>query len=274
MDSWREAATEDYLEKHPELLDRASDAIDLLYEEILLCEQAGEEGVWEDASKRFPQWSGGSHRWRSAIACSSPRPRPVPERRRCRGRIPDAGGTGSGWARTRLPGLATRLADWRVVLKLTPQLGREHVSLARLQHTNIVPLYSAQEDRGRKLRLLCMPYLGNATLARLLGELSRVPLGQRTGQGLVAALERIQREAPLPPAPGGGAQAIPDSRTYVEAICWIGPAAEAMQYAHERGLVHLDLKPSNVLVAADGQPLLLDFPSGPRAPAAGQTLAR
>ena len=35
--------------------------------------------------------------------------------------------------------------------------------------------------------------------------------------------------------------------------------ANALQYAHERGFVHLDLKPSNVLLAADGQPLILDF---------------
>src|SRR5205807_5916330 len=40
---------------------------------------------------------------------------------------------------------------------------------------------------------------------------------------------------------------------------WMIALADAMEYAHNRGVEHLDLKPSNVLVGPHDRPLLVDF---------------
>jgi eukaryotic-like serine/threonine-protein kinase len=44
-----------------------------------------------------------------------------------------------------------------------------------------------------------------------------------------------------------------------EAIEILRDVADALDYAHLRGVVHRDVKPANVLVAADGTPKLADF---------------
>jgi hypothetical protein len=69
-----------------------------------------------------------------------------------------------------------------------------------------------------------------------------------------------QSAAPIAPSFAGPALRFLDRATYVQALCWIGSClADALHHAHQRGLLHLDIKPSNVLMAGDGQPMLLDF---------------
>jgi len=48
----------------------------------------------------------------------------------------------------------------------------------------------------------------------------------------------------------------PDEST---AASWIAQAADAVQHAHQRGIVHCDLKPANLLLGQDGRIHLTDF---------------
>lgn len=47
--------------------------------------------------------------------------------------------------------------------------------------------------------------------------------------------------------------------TLRQALRWVREIAQALHYAHERGIVHRDIKPSNVLIAADGTAKVADF---------------
>jgi WD40 repeat protein/tRNA A-37 threonylcarbamoyl transferase component Bud32 len=58
-----------------------------------------------------------------------------------------------------------------------------------------------------------------------------------------------------------------------QAAGWVMRLAEALDYAHRCGVIHRDVKPANVMLDGDGQPLLADFGLA-RATEAGATLTR
>ncbi len=55
---------------------------------------------------------------------------------------------------------------------------------------------------------------------------------------------RIQREGPLPEA---------------DIVHLAAGVARGLQFAHQRGVIHRDLKPDNILIHSDGSPVISDF---------------
>ena len=105
-----------------------------------------------------------------------------------------------------------------------------------------------------------MPYHGGAVLSRLFALMRPTSPAKRTAQTVLDALDRAQVQARPAGPPDRIVQPAFARGSYVQAVCWIAHClADALHYAHERNLVHLDIKPSNVLMAANGQPMLLDF---------------
>jgi eukaryotic-like serine/threonine-protein kinase len=97
---------------------------------------------------------------------------------------------------------------------------REAETAAQLSHPNIVPIYTVDEQEG--LVFFVMAYISGDNLAKRLHE---------RGVLTVDETRRVLREV-----------------------------ADALAYAHDRGVVHRDIKPDNILLEqASGRPLVTDF---------------
>lgn len=158
------------------------------------------------------------------------------------------------------------LANRPVALKVGSDLFAESQTLAQLQHSNIVPVYSAH--RHGTLQAVCMPFFGATTLADVLRAMQKQGGVPTQGNALWSTLRDTNSQTPsteptLPevtPHPTPRSLASLRTLSHVEAVVWIAARlADGLAHAHERGILHQDLKPANVLLADDGTPMLLDF---------------
>jgi serine/threonine protein kinase/Tfp pilus assembly protein PilF len=184
------------------------------------------------------------------------------------------------------------LANRPVALKIATNIFGESQTLAQLQHTNIVPIYSTH--RADPFQAVCMPYYGGTTLAHVLQTLEDKKTIPASGKDLVSTINDRKhstrtgrqsshrassqpRQEPIASATdsavSSGITPAPvlddaphvdlkylEGLSYVDAVLWIGSRlADGLTHAHDRGVLHRDLKPANILLTDEGQPMLLDF---------------
>jgi len=154
------------------------------------------------------------------------------------------------------------LGDRPVVVKISlegkdqPDAAAEAETLGRLRHENIVPIHSVQKDTLSGFTVVCMPFLGRATLWNILDLVDSFRPRPCTAQVILKAVdiqadEESQRIVPSQMLREG---------SYVDGVLEMGiHLAQGLAFVHERKIFHRDLKPSNVLVRRDGRPMLLDF---------------
>ncbi len=180
--------------------------------------------------------------------------------------------------------------------KLLARFDREAKAAARLHHTNIVPVFGVGEHEG--VHFYVMQFIQGLGLDAVLDEVRRIQRSRAEGRGADPATSNGSPTAasvahslvsgwfpppealtaePAPAASPAGNDGASDSsdtlparsdltsagdssQRYALEVARIGlQVAEALEYAHQQGILHRDIKPANLLLDAHGNVWVADF---------------
>lgn len=157
--------------------------------------------------------------------------------------------------------LAEQISLQRLVaIKISGELGDEARNMAPLEHDNIVKVFSEANNAEAKLRFVCMQFVAGPSLDRVLKEIAKRDPARLSGATFLEIIDENRLgETALNPAALQGREEL-QRLNYVDACLWMTEQlADALDYAHAKGVLHLDVKPGNVLLNPYGRPLLMDF---------------
>jgi WD40 repeat protein/tetratricopeptide (TPR) repeat protein len=124
---------------------------------------------------------------------------------------------------------------------------------ARLSHPNIVPVYGVGEHLG--MHYYVMQYIPGQGLNRVIEEVRRLRQAGGLAPGAADAASSSGLAAGLE---SGGVRGGRD-RYFFNVARLVRDAALALDYAHGEGILHRDVKPSNLLLDPGGRIWLTDF---------------
>lgn len=128
---------------------------------------------------------------------------------------------------------------------------REVEAIARLQHPGIVPVYTVGDEQG--VPYFVMERIFGKTLGEVLETLGSKQPYRLTGMDI---LKTIVDEH----SPKSAQSKLYFQKNWID-VCLIivRDVASALKHAHERGVLHRDVKPSNIMITPEGRVLLMDF---------------
>jgi serine/threonine protein kinase/Flp pilus assembly protein TadD len=261
------AAARSLLSRHPALHQQKRLILDLVYEEYCQEAEAGQSPDPERFCARFPAYKSSLRRLVALHSFLHKNQHLIEDKEAIA--WPKPGQTFMGFVLERELGRGAfahvfqarepALGDRKVAVKISLRGGAEAQTLGPLRHPHVVPVHSVQEDQVSGLTVVCMPYLGRATLEDILDRVLNEPAVPTQARIILdVAKDDLDTQAPgnnhTPPHP------ILRKGSYIDGVLHLGvKLAEALAFIHKQGVYHRDLKPTNVLLTPDGRPMLLDF---------------
>lgn len=151
---------------------------------------------------------------------------------------------------------------------LGQSLGRYHIheQLGEGGMAIVYKAYDTRLERDVAVKVIRTEKLTLETMGRTLKRFEREAkaLAKLTHPNIVAITDYGEHdEKPylvMPYLPGGTLkQRLGKAIPWEDSVRLLIPIARALYYAHQQGVIHRDVKPSNILITQSGEPMLTDF---------------